>query len=69
MDQELAQVIENAKKTAKDIIGSTAAIRKSVASGRPNSSQESTVVGTISAMKVIVDNYVPTWYGDAKKGR
>jgi hypothetical protein len=69
MKEDLVQVIENATLTAKKIIGSTEAIRNSVAQGRPNSSSESTVNGTLNAMNVIVDNYVPTWYDGFAKNR
>jgi hypothetical protein len=66
MDKSIEQVIENAKKKANEIIGSTAAIRESVAAGRPNSSPESTVEGTLKAMKIIVDNHTPTGYTRAE---
>jgi hypothetical protein len=62
MDKSIEQVIEDAKKRANEIIGSTAEIRASFAAGRPNSSPKSTVAGTLKAMKFIVDNHTPTGY-------
>jgi hypothetical protein len=67
MKKDLAQIIENAKNTANKIIGSSAALRDSVAAGRSNSSEESTSDGTLTAMSVIVNHYVPTWYKKEKK--
>jgi hypothetical protein len=66
MDKIIEQVIEDAKKKANEIIGSTAAIRDSVAAGRPNSSPKSTVDGAMRAMKIIVNNHTPTGYTRAE---
>jgi hypothetical protein len=66
MGKSIEQVIEDAKKKADKIIGSTAAIRDSFAAGHPNSSPESTVSGTLKAMRFIVDNHTPTGYTRVK---
>jgi hypothetical protein len=52
-------VIENAKKQAEEIFKSTSEIRKAFVVGRPNSSQESTVDGTLEAFSVIVSAFNP----------
>ena len=62
MDKDLKQIIENAEKRADQIIGSTQPIRDSFAYGRPNSSTESTVSGTLTAFKKIVTGYIPKGY-------
>ena len=59
MHDKLDTLIENAKKTADKIIGSTAPIRKAYSEGRPNSSPESTVDGTLKAFQVVLDNFYP----------
>jgi len=60
MDKSIEQVIEDARKTAKRILGSTDSVRDAVAAGSPNSSPVSTVEGTLKAMKFIVDNHTPS---------
>ena len=52
-------VIENSKMEAEKLVSSTSEIRKAFAIGRPNSSQESTVDGTLEAFGVLVSEFNP----------
>jgi hypothetical protein len=62
MDKHLNEIIENAKKRAAEITGTTAAVRGSFAIGRPNSSKESTQEGTLRAFETIVSAHTPKGY-------
>lgn len=57
MNDQLQRIIESSKAGADEIIKSTEQIRKSFAAGRPNTSQESTVEGTLAAFSVIVSGF------------
>jgi hypothetical protein len=59
MDKNVQIVIENSKREARELIKSTSEMRKSFAVGRPNSSQESTVEGTLEAFSVLVSKFNP----------
>lgn len=62
MNKSIEQVIEDAKRTAAQIIGETEAIRELASKVQPSASCESTVEGTLKAMKCIVDNHTPHGY-------
>lgn len=62
MDKDLKQIIENAEERAQHVYDTTAAVRKSFENGRPNSSKESTVEGTLKAARSIVSKYIPRGY-------
>jgi hypothetical protein len=59
MDNNVKTVIENSKIEAEKLIHSTSEIRKAFAVDRPNSSQESTVDGTLEAFSVLVSQFNP----------
>lgn len=59
MNDNTKNVIDNAKKKAEAIFNSTSEVRKAFVVGRPNSSQESTVDGTLEAFSVIVSSFNP----------
>ncbi|HEY3762919.1 MAG TPA: hypothetical protein VGN23_14330 [Verrucomicrobiae bacterium] len=54
MNSNIETVIKRANKEAAAIIKSTAGIRNTFAVGRPNSSQESTVAGTLKSFEFIL---------------
>ncbi len=59
MDNNVKILIENSKKEAEKLVNATSEIRKAFAVGRPNSSQESTVDGTLEAFSVLVSEFNP----------
>lgn len=62
MNLNLQAVIEKSLKQADEIVASTSEIRKAFVVGRPNSSQESTVAGTLEAFSVIVTTLTPSGF-------
>jgi hypothetical protein len=54
MDDDLNRIIEDSKRQAAQIVSSTGGIRAALADGRPNSSTESTVAGTLEAFAEIM---------------
>ena len=59
MDQNVKKVIEQSEKEADKLINATSEMRKEFAADRPNSSQESTVKGTLEAFSVLVSEFNP----------
>ena len=59
MDNNVKAIIESSKANAEKLINSTFEIRKAFAVGRPNSSQESTVEGTLEAFALLVSEFNP----------
>ena len=59
MDNNVKDVIENSKMEAEKLIRLTSEVRKAFAVGRPNSSQESTIEGTLEAFSVLVSDFNP----------
>lgn len=59
MNDSIKAVIEKSLKQADEIVASTSEIRKAFVVGRPNSSQESTVEGTLEAFAVITSAFNP----------
>jgi len=59
MNNNIEKIIESAQKEAEEILKSTSEIRKAFVVGRPNSSKESTVEGTLEAFSVIVSSFNP----------
>jgi len=59
MDNNVKTVIEHSKREAEKLILLTSEIRKAFVVGRPNSSQESTVEGTLEAFSALVSDFNP----------
>ncbi len=59
MSDHIQVIIENAKKDAEVLINNTVDVRKGVAKGRPNSSPESTVDGTLKVFAELVSGFNP----------
>ena len=59
MGADNKKIIEDSKAEAARVINETADLRKEFAVGRPNSSQESTVEGTLEAFSNIVNDFNP----------
>jgi hypothetical protein len=59
MDRNVKAVIENSKQEAEKLIKLSSEMRKAFVVGRPNSSQESTVDGTLEAFSVLVSKFNP----------
>ena len=53
----LDELLEFSRKRASEIIGTTEPIRDEFREGRPNSSDESTTEGTLSALQVILSQF------------
>ncbi len=50
----LEQIVADAKVKADKIIGQSKSVRDAFAAGRPNSSEESTIEGTLEALQIIL---------------
>jgi len=59
MVDDIQIIIDSAKKRAVEIIRATKKVRDAYSDGRPNSSQESTVDGTLRAFKALIADFDP----------
>ena len=59
MDINIKKISENSQKQAEKLVDASAELRAALAVVRPNSSQESTVDGTLQAFDIIVSALVP----------